>query len=557
MEATDGRATTIVTAALPYANANLHLGGVASTYLPADTFYRYLKLRGRDAFHVCASDDFGTPILIAAEREGKKPSEYVAMWNGKFVEDLRSVGVVYDLFDRTSSPENVELVQRFFTTLLERGHIFVTEVDQFYCENDRKFLPDRYVKGKCPFCGAEDQYSDGCENCGRTIQPGQILNPVCSICGRAPVRRKSDHYFFRLSAFSQELEKWLVGNENLQADAKNYVLNWIKDGLQDWDITRDLEWGVPIPLREARGKVLYGWFDNHLCYITMVLKLAKQRGMEGDDGKRFWNGSTIFHFIGKDIVYHHYLFLPSMRMGEGTYRLPDFIPTRGHLLLGGRKISKSRHWSITISDFVKHFPPDYLRYYLSRIVPYSQSDADFSWEEFREKINNELVASIGNFAYRSLVFVRNNHGGVVPEPGEPGREETELVEELRLAAEAVSEQMELGHYDRALKRILDFSSRCNQYFQHRAPWENKDSEATTIFYSCNLVAALALLLYPFLPFSSAEVWLQLGFHEPLTAYGWDSLSSLNVKAGQRLGELKPLFKKVEEAEIEEAGKLLG
>jgi methionyl-tRNA synthetase len=277
----------------------------------------------------------------------------------------------------------------------------------------------------------------------------------------------------------------------------------------------------------------------------------------GDEGKKFWNDSTTFHFIGKDIVYHHYLFLPSMRMGEGTYRLPDFIPTRGHLLLGGRKISKSRHWSITISDFVKHFPPDYLRYYLSRIVPYSQSDADFSWEEFRQKINNELVASVGNFAYRSLVFNRNNHGGAVPEPGEPGIEETDLIEELRLAAEAVSSQMELGHYDRALKRILDFSSKCNQYFQHRAPWENKDSEATTMFYSCNLVAALALLLYPFLPFSSAEVWLQLGFREPLTSYGWDSLSKLNVKAGQRLGELKPLFKKVEETEIEEAEKLLG
>jgi methionyl-tRNA synthetase len=555
-EALNGR--TIITAALPYANANLHLGGVASTYLPADILYRYLKLRGRDALHVCASDDFGTPILIAAEKEGKKPSEYVAMWNKKFAGDLRSVGVVYDLFDRTSSPENVELVQSFFTALRERGHIFVSEVDQFYCENDRKFLPDRYVKGKCPFCGAEDQYSDGCESCGRTIQPGQILNPVCSICGTPPVRRKSDHYFFRLSAFSKELEEWLRGNENLQPDAKNYVLNWIKDGLQDWDITRDLEWGVPIPLKEARGKVLYGWFDNHLCYITMALKVAKERGREGEEEKKdFWNESTICHFIGKDIVYHHYLFLPSMRMGEGTYRLPDFIPTRGHLLLGGRKISKSRHWSITIADFLKVFPPDYLRFYLSRIVPYSQSDADFSWEEFREKINNELVASIGNFVYRSLVFVKNKHGNVVPEPGEPGAEEREVLEELRIATEAVDWMMEQGHYDRALKRILDFSSRCNQYFQHRAPWEGKGNEPTTIFYSCNLVAALALLLHPFLPFSSAEIWLQLGFREQLTTHGWDSLQGLNVKAGQRIGELKPLYKKVEDEQLEGAEKLLG
>ncbi len=543
----------IITSALPYANADLHLGHIASTYLPADILYRYLKLRGRKAVQVCASDDFGTPILIAAEKEGKKPSEYVATWNRRFREDLKGLGIEYDVFDRTSSPENVALVQSFFTKLNENGYIFVSEVGQFYCEYDRKFLPDRYVKGKCPYCGAEDQYSDACENCGRTLQSGQILSPHCAICGRPPTTKKSPHYFFRLSAFSEKLGKWLVENRNLQTDAKNYVLNWIRDGLQDWDITRDLEWGVPIPLREAKGKVLYGWFDNHLCYISAALKAS---GKSGEEADRFWNESAIYHFIGKDIVYHHYLFLPSMRLGEGRYKLPDQIPTRGHLLLQGKKISKSRHWTITIRDFLGLFPADYLRFYLTRIVPYSQADADFDWREFGDKINNELVASIGNFAYRSLVFVKNNYDGVVPEPGEPGEEERGVLRETEAASAESASLIEQGHYDRALRRVLEFSSKCNQYFQHKAPWENGEDRPTTIHFSCNLVASLAVLLNPFLPFSSDEIWSQLGLEGGPRQAGWDAAKTLNVRPGQEIAKPSPLFRKVEDGDLVKAERLL-
>ena len=544
---------TIITAALPYANSDLHLGGIASTYLPPDIFYRYLKLKGRRAVQVCASDDFGTPILIAAEKAGVKPGEYVAAWNRKFRDVLGRLGIVYDIFDRTSSPENVALVQRFFTKLNEKGYIYDSEVDQFYCENDAKFLPDRYVKGRCPYCGAEDQYSDGCENCGRTLQAGQILDPHCSLCGRPPVVRKSLHYFFRLSALSREVESWLRGNDALQADAKNYVLNWIKDGLQDWDITRDISWGVPIPLKEAAGKVLYGWFDNHLCYISAALKAA---GKEGEAGRDYWNASAIYHFIGKDIVYHHYLFLPSMRIGEGEYRLPDQIPTRGHLLLQGRKLSKSRRWVITVHDFLGLFPADYLRFYLTRIVPYSQSDADFSWDEFRDKINNELVASIGNFAYRALHFVKTKYGGVVPEPGKAGPDEEAVAAELALAVKETGGLIEAGNYDRALKRVLEFSARCNQYFQKKAPWEGREDGPTAIYYSCNLAAGLETLLRPFLPFSAAELAAQLGFRDGENER-WEEAGGLRVEPGRRLPEPKPLFRKVEEKELESARRLAG
>jgi len=544
----------IITAALPYANADLHIGGVASTYLPPDILYRYLKLKGRKVIQICASDDFGTPILIAAEKEGKTPTEYVALRNETFRMDLKRIGIAYDLFDRTSSPENVSLVQRFFTKLNEKGHIYESEVDQFYCEADAKFLPDRYVKGKCPHCGAEDQYSDGCENCGRILQTGQILDPRCSICGRPPVVRKSRHYFFRLSAFSRELEEWLRDNTALQPDAKNYVLNWIADGLQDWDITRDIVWGVPIPLEEAKGKVLYGWFDNHICYITTALKAA---GKDGDSGRDYWNKSIIYHFIGKDIVYHHYLFLPSMRMGEGEYKLPDYMPTRGHLLLQGRKISKSRRWVINVKDFVGLFPPDYLRFYLTRIVPYSQSDADFDWADFKDKINNELLASVGNFVHRTLVFVKSKHAGVVPEPGRTGPDEEAVTAELGLALKDTGGLIEAGHYDRALKRVLDFSAKCNQYFQKKAPWEGGADEPTTIFHSCNLVDGLATLLHPFLPFASIEVWSQLGLPGRGEDGGWDGAARFRVKAGSRVRDPKPLFRKVEESELDAAKKLSG
>ncbi len=544
----------IITAALPYAYDDLHLGHVASTHLPPDILYRYLKLNGVDVIQVCASDDFGTPILIAAEKQNKEPREYVARWNARFKEDLERLGIVYDLFDSTSSRENVEMVQRFFTKLNENGYIFVSGVDQFYCEYDRKFLPDRYVKGKCPYCGAEEQYSDVCENCGRTIQPGQILKPHCSICGRPPVLKKSTHYFFRLSAFSEQLEKWLTQTEGLQGDVKNYVLNWIKDGLQDWDITRDISWGVPIPLEEAKGQVLYGWFDNHLCYITTALKAA---GKSGEEGMRYWNGAKLYHFIGKDIVYHHYLFLPSMRLGEREYKLPDYIPTRGHLLLLGKKVSRSKRWMITIRDFLEHFPPDYLRYYLTRIVPQSQADADFDFKEFADKINNELVANVGNFVYRTLSFAQRRHGGVVPAAEGKGEEEEQVLAGLAAAVRETGELIEQGHYDRALRRVLDFSTSCNQYFQRKAPWEQGSDEPTTVYYSCNLVAGLAVLLNPFLPFTSEAVWKQLGFEGDVGDERWRSASDLKVEAGRRIREPSPVFKKVEESDLQAVRVLLG
>ncbi len=300
----------IITSALPYANGEIHLGHVASTYLPADITTRFLKLSGVEAYYFCASDDFGTPILIQAERENKTPEEYVKVWNKRDYEDFTAFGIGFDFFYRTSSPENVAFVQEVFKKLYANGHIYEKEIIQFYCTVDKKFLPDRYVLGRCPYCKAEDQYSDLCEKCGRV--PEEIEDPKCSICKNPPTKEKTRHYFFKLTNFVNELNQWLEADSHLQKDVKKYVQNWIKEGLVDWDITRDMNWGVPIPLEGAKGQVLYGWFDNHLAYISTAMKFLNDKGVNGKD---FWNSADIYHFIGKDIVYHHYLFLPAMRIG--------------------------------------------------------------------------------------------------------------------------------------------------------------------------------------------------------------------------------------------------
>ncbi|MDP9462720.1 MAG: methionine--tRNA ligase, partial [Thermoproteota archaeon] len=404
--------SAVITSALPYANGEIHLGHIASTYLPADIFTRFLRLNGLKAYHICATDDFGTPILIRAEKEKKSPKDYVEYWNRQDKEDFESLGISFDFFYKTSSKENVEFVQYVFKRLFENGHIYDQNVIQFYCTYDDKFLPDRYVIGRCPYCNAENQYSDLCEKCGRV--PDQILEPKCAICGRPPVKKESKHYFFRLSSFEEKLKKWLLSNTHLQPDVKNYVINWINEGLHDWDITRDLSWGVPIPLPEAKGKVFYGWFDNHLCYISSLVKLVNDRG---GNGKKFWNESEIYHFIGKDIIYHHYLFLPAIRLGiNSEYKLPEYIPTRGHLMLQNQKISKSRKWYIGLKDFTSAFNPDYLRFYIASVVTYSQDDLNFDFDAFYERINNVLIANIGNFINRALSFTQKSFQGIVPKP---------------------------------------------------------------------------------------------------------------------------------------------
>ena len=543
----------IITSALPYANGEIHLGHVASTYLPADVTTRFLKMKGVEAYYVCASDDFGTPILIQSEKEGKTPSDYVAYWNKRDYEDFTAFGIGFDYFYKTSSIENIEFVQQVFKILNDAGHIYEKEIIQFYCNNDKKFLPDRYVKGTCPHCKAEDQYSDLCESCGRV--PEEILDPKCSICGQKPTKEKTLHYFFKLRNFEEPLYKWLDENKNLQSDVKKYVQNWIKSGLIDWDITRDIPWGVPIPLDEAKGKVFYGWFDNHLAYISTALKFLEEKGI---NGKEFWNSADIYHFIGKDIVYHHYLFLPAMRLGiKNEYKLPDFIPTRGHLTLQSKKISKSRNWYIGLKQFLNYYTADYLRYYLVAINPYSQDDLNFDWDEFTNRINSELIGNLGNFVNRALGFTKKTFDGKIPEPGDYDDKDNEAIEKIKSSVIEIESLMEQNHLDRALKKIMELSSFFNQYFQHKEPWKKGPGTEACVLLSVNAVKTLAILVYPFLPESAQKIWSQVGLEGDVKDNKWNDASEMLLKPGHKIGQINPLFARVEKEDIDTYKKQLG
>ena len=540
--------SVIITSALPYANGEIHLGHISSTYLPADIFRRFLKLNEIEVYHLCASDDFGTPILIETEKKKIKPEIYVKHWHDEDIEDFKSVGIIFDSFSQTSSSTNREFVQYVFNVLNRKGLIYEKEVVQYFCEKDSKFLPDRYVVGTCPYCGAIGQYSDLCEKCGRI--PEKILGPKCAICGSPPVKKHSNHYFFKLSTFDVFLEKWLSENKFLQQDVKKYVLNWIVEGLQDWDITRDITWGINIPVEgnDKMDKVFYGWFDNHLCYISSFIELLGNV----DAAREKWNKSKIYHFIGKDIVYHHYLFLPAIRLGiDQEYKLPDLIPTRGHLMLQNNKISKSRNWYIGLREFVNQFEADYLRFYIASICSYSQDDINFDWNDFEKKINNELIANVGNFINRTLTFIKKYFDNTIPHPNEYDDNDKKVLEEIKNIGNKVADFILRNEIDKALKCVLNFSSLLNQYFQKKEPWKNPKKSASSLFVSINAVRSLSILLEPFIPFSAEKIWQQISLEGNVHEQKWNAIGAITLKAGHILGNIQPLFKKIDEVKIKE------
>jgi len=540
--------SVIITSALPYANGEIHLGHISSTYLPADIFRRFLKLNEVEVYHLCASDDFGTPILIETEKKKTKPEIYVKHWHDKDIEDFKSVGIIFDSFSQTSSSTNRKFVQYVFNVLSRKDLIYEKEVVQYFCEKDSKFLPDRYVVGTCPYCGAMGQYSDLCEKCGRI--PEKILGPKCAICGLPPVKKNSNHYFFKLSNFDVFLEKWLSENKYLQQDVKKYVLNWIVEGLQDWDITRDITWGINIPVEgnDKMDKVFYGWFDNHLCYISSFIELLGNV----DVAREKWNRSKIYHFIGKDIVYHHYLFLPAIRLGiDQEYKLPDLIPTRGHLMLQNNKISKSRNWYIGLREFVNQFEADYLRFYIASICSYSQDDINFDWNDFEKKINNELIANVGNFVNRTLTFIKKYFDNTIPNPIEYDDNDKKVLEEIKIIGNKVADYILSNETDKALKCILSFSSLLNQYFQKKEPWKNPKQSSSSLFVSINAVRSLSILLEPFIPFSAEKIWQQISLEGNVHEQKWNAIGAITLKAGHILGNIQPLFKKVDEVKIKE------
>ncbi|MEM2094290.1 MAG: methionine--tRNA ligase [Candidatus Bathyarchaeia archaeon] len=536
---------TIVTAALPYANYNLHLGHLRSTYLPADIYVRYLRLKGERVIYICATDEHGTPITIMAEREGKTPKEIVDKYHMSDLEDLSSMGCSFDFFGRTTFPVHYELTQEFFLKLKDKGYIYEGQIEQLYCSKEGRFLPDRFVEGLCPYCNGAAR-GDLCESCGRYLKPTELKEPRCAICGQTPELRETKHWFFRLSAFSDFLKGWIENNEGLSANVKNYALNWIRDGLSDWCITRDMDWGVPVPLDGVKNKVIYVWFDAPIGYVSNTIEWARNSG-EPEEWRDFWQSGSgkIVHFIGKDIIYHHTLFWPAMLYGRGDFSLPSCIIGGEYLTLEGKKMSKSRNWMIEIADYTKKYEPDPLRFYLTIVSPLNK-DADFSWEEFVRKNNDELADILGNFIHRSLMFTYKFYNHRIPKPS--ANPPIVLLEKRNVTVERVDDFLQRFEFQRALREIIELASQGNKFLNESEPWKkhktSPDEAAGTLYICDQVVKSLAILISPFMPFSAEKLWRILNLPHSVHNQTWQSITD-ELPSGHIINKPTPLFRKIE------------
>ena len=525
----------VVTSALPYANGPIHIGHLVE-YIQTDIFVRFHRLVGKDIIYCCADDTHGTPIQIKAEELHISPEELIAKVHKEHLMDFNAFSISFDSYYSTNSPENKAYADKIFHTLNKKGLIYQKEVENFYDERAKRFLPDRYVKGQCPKCSAKDQYGDVCEICNATYKPIDLINPYSVITKTTPVRRSSIHYFFRLSSLSASLDAWLQSNKNLQPEIVNYVRNWIKEGLQDWDISRDGPYfGFTIPGEE--NKYYYVWLDAPVGYIASTQNYCRQHGLDAE--KDYWRNSdsTIVHFIGKDITYFHFLFWPAM-LKETRFNLPDDIVVHGFLTVDGEKMSKSRGTFYTARDFLAKYDPEYLRFYYARSLSKKMADIDLDFKDFADSVNNELVANIGNFTYRVLSFLERNF-----DSSYRGIDDYQIFGEILALSQQIRKDYEGVNFKSVMHGILRISSIGNKYFQDNEPWKviKADPEkARKVLGSCvNVVKILSILLAPILPGFSEKLTRQIG----LSNLSWADINfSLTA---HKVGKAEVLFRKME------------
>ena len=523
---------TIITSALPYANGPIHVGHLVE-YIQTDIYVRFLRLRGEDVIYCCADDTHGTPIELKAKELGVSPEQLIADVFKEHTRDFRAFLVRFDNYYTTNSAENKHFSDLIFGRLKQKGHIYTKEVDITYCEHDKRALPDRYVKGKCPKCRAGDQYGDVCEKCNAAYRTTDLIEPYCALCKNPPIRKKSNHYFFRLGEFSDRLRQWLTENGQLQPEVRNFALNWIKNGLEDWNISRDGPYfGFNIPGEE--DKYYYVWLDAPIGYIA---SFANKVGDNGNAEEQ-WNDSTIIHFIGKDIMYFHLLFWPAMLMGA-DFKLPRTVNVHGFLTVNGEKMSKSRGTFITAEDFSRKYPPEYLRYYYASMLSRKLADIDLNFAVFREKINNELVANIGNFCHRVISFTSRNFGGRIGEIEHHAALEKAILDK----AGQIAHHYETLNFNEAVREILAISSLGNQYFQAEQPWklirEDKERVQRICGFALNIVRNLSIVIAPMVPDISTELQRQLN----VTDLRWSDIS-FTLK-NHAIGREKLLVQKME------------
>lgn len=541
----------LVTSALPYANGPLHLGHLAGAYLTADLYVRYKRLTKADVLYICGSDEHGVPITIAADKEGVSPQDIVDRYheiNKKAFEDF---GISFDYYGRTSSPIHHKTSQEIFLTLHKKGFFKKKTEQQLYDPKAEMFLPDRYVKGICPNCGFEEAYGDQCENCGTSLSPTELKFPVSALTGEEPVLKETQHWYMPLGDIQPKLEAWLDTREGWKPNVMGQVKSWLHDGLADRAATRDLTWGVPVPLEEAKGKVLYVWFDAPIGYISATKEWAEQTG-DPDAWKKYWQDeqTELYHFIGKDNIVFHCIMFPIVLMEHGGYVLPKNVPANEFLNLEGRKLSTSRGWAVWLHEYLEEFEPDLLRYALGSTLPETK-DSDFSWKEFQARVNNELAAVLGNFVFRALSFTQKFAEGKVPELKEPSPTDLEALKAIEVQKEKVTTAYENFRFKEAIAESMNLARIGNKYFTETEPWktrkDNPQACNNTLHVSIQLCAALSVLMEPVLPASMQKLKAQLGISSSLS---WDDICSEMITAGTSVHASEVLFTKIEDEQIE-------
>ncbi|MBQ7855851.1 MAG: methionine--tRNA ligase [Alistipes sp.] len=538
----------LVTSALPYANGPVHIGHLAGVYVPSDIYVRYLRLRGRDVISVCGSDEHGVPITIKAKREGITPQQVVDRYHEIIKKSFADLGISFDIYSRTSSPTHSVTASDFFRKLYDEGKFIEQTSEQYYDEEAKMFLADRYIMGTCPKCGAERAYGDQCEACGSTLSPDELIEPHSTLSGSVPIKKQTTHWYLPLNEYETMLREWILdGHKEWKSNVYGQCKSWLDGGLQPRAVSRDLDWGIPVPVEGAEGKVLYVWFDAPIGYISATKDLTP-------DWEKYWKDeqTKLVHFIGKDNIVFHCIVFPSMLKAHGGYILPENVPSNEFLNLEGDKISTSRNWAVWLHEYLEDMPgkEDVLRYVLCANAPETK-DNDFTWKDYQARNNNELVAVLGNFVNRALVLTKKYYEGVVPACGELSDYDKQTIEELSQIKASLENNIENYRFREALKDAMNFARIGNKYLADSEPWKliKTDTERvkTILNIALQITANIAIAIEPFMPFSAAKILRMLAVEK----FGWEQLGAMTlIEEGHTIGEPSLLFEKIEDDVIQ-------
>jgi methionyl-tRNA synthetase len=544
-----------ITAALPYTNGPVHIGHLAGVYVPADIYARYLRNTGNDVLYICGSDEHGVPITIKAKKEGVSPQDVVDKYHAIIKKSFSDFGISFDNYSRTSAEIHHKTASEFFKKLYNEGKFIEEATEQLYDEEANQFLADRFVVGTCPKCGNEESYGDQCEKCGTSHNATDLINPKSAITGNVPTMKVTKHWYLPLDKYETWLREWIVeGHKNdWKTNVLGQVKSWLDDGLKPRAVTRDLDWGIPVPVEGAEGKVLYVWFDAPIGYISSTKEWAAR---EGKDWEPYWKDkdTKLIHFIGKDNIVFHCIIFPAMLKAEGSYILPENVPANEFLNLEGNKISTSKNWAVWLHEYLIDFPEkqDVLRYALTANAPETK-DNDFTWKDFQARNNNELVAIFGNFINRVVVLTNKYYEGVIPEPNEFSAIDDETLEQLQKFPSIIASSIERYRFREASQEMLNLARLGNKYLADEEPWKiiktDPERVKTVMYVALQIAAGLAEVCEPFLPFTSTKLKGILNISESVA---WESIAETTelIKAGHKIGQAELLFAKIEDEEIQ-------